>query len=133
MANYHINMEDVPLDDTSQTPFKLLKVRSAVGGQSMGARYTALGQSVYPGRRSGTPGTHELHYHPHAEETIYILSGRGRQTVGDDVFEVTAGDVCFIPIGVPHKTEAISDEDLVMIWMLGGASTMEAAGYVGLE
>jgi quercetin dioxygenase-like cupin family protein len=44
------------------------------------------------------------------EHEQYVLRGRARIGIGDDVFEVTANDVVYIPAGVPHWYEAQGDE-----------------------
>lgn len=36
------------------------------------------------------------------EHEQYVLAGRASITVGDEVHEVTAGDVLYIPAGTPH-------------------------------
>ena len=41
------------------------------------------------------------------EHEQYVLGGRGRVTVGDDVHEVGAGDVLYIPAGAPHSYEVV--------------------------
>lgn len=42
-----------------------------------------------------------LHIHQH-ESLCYVVSGRIRVTVADEVFEMGAGDVCRHPRGVSH-------------------------------
>ncbi|GFE50757.1 cupin [Roseobacter cerasinus] len=42
-----------------------------------------------------------LHAHPHVQST-YVKAGRFRFTVGDDTFEVGAGDSFVIPSGARH-------------------------------
>jgi quercetin dioxygenase-like cupin family protein len=42
------------------------------------------------------------------EHEQYVLAGRGRVTVGDEVHEVTAGDVLYIPAGAPHAYEVVA-------------------------
>ncbi|MEO8275225.1 MAG: cupin domain-containing protein [Thermoanaerobaculia bacterium] len=37
------------------------------------------------------------------EHEQYVLRGRARMTVGDDVHEVEAGNTLFIPAGMPHS------------------------------
>lgn len=37
------------------------------------------------------------------EHEQYVLCGRARITIGDDVHEVAAGDFLFIPAGTPHS------------------------------
>lgn len=49
-----------------------------------------------------------LHEHPH-EQTGYMISGKLRFAVGDDIFDATAGDSWNIPGGVPHSAEALED------------------------
>ena len=44
------------------------------------------------------------------EHEQYVVSGRARIGIGDEVYEVQAGDVVFIPAGVPHWYECISEE-----------------------
>jgi len=49
------------------------------------------------------------HSHPF-EQLAYILSGRVRFEIGDDVVEAGAGEVLRIPPGVVHCGEALGDE-----------------------
>lgn len=44
------------------------------------------------------------------EHEQYVLRGGARVTIGDEVHDVVAGDVVFIPAGTPHSYEATSDE-----------------------
>ena len=52
------------------------------------------------------------HSHPF-EQLAYILAGRVRFTVGDDVVEVGAGEVVRIPPDVVHCGEPMGDETAV--------------------
>lgn len=107
-------------------PFEHIAVRWFVGGEATGARQVSVGESTYP------PGvTHEPHYHPDAEEVVVVTAGRAEQVVGDETLELGPGDACFIPSGVTHQITAVSDEDLVILWILT-APSMEAAGYVAV-
>lgn len=48
---------------------------------------------------------------PHTEdEAYYVLAGRGRITVGEDVRDVSAGSIVFVAAGVPHRFHDITDE-----------------------
>ncbi len=52
---------------------------------------------------------HTRHNHPGVEETLYVVSGRGRQMVedppGTPVYrDVAAGDMVHIPVDVYHET-----------------------------
>ncbi len=41
------------------------------------------------------------------EHEQYVLTGRARITVGADVHEVAAGNVLYIPAGMPHSYEVV--------------------------
>jgi len=41
------------------------------------------------------------------EHGQYVLRGRARVTIGDDVHEVAAGSVLYIPAGAPHDYQVI--------------------------
>ncbi len=43
------------------------------------------------------------------EHEQYVLSGAARVGIGEEVFEAKAGDVLFIPAGVPHWYETLGD------------------------
>ena len=44
------------------------------------------------------------------EHEQYVLRGRARLGIGNEVHEVGAGDVVFIPAGTPHWYEVLGDE-----------------------
>ena len=44
------------------------------------------------------------------EHEQYVLRGRARVVIGDEVLEVGKDDVVYIPGGVPHSYEALGDE-----------------------
>jgi quercetin dioxygenase-like cupin family protein len=44
----------------------------------------------------------EPHYHD-SHEFYYVLSGRGTMRVGEDVYEVSPGDLVHTPPNVPHS------------------------------
>ena len=44
------------------------------------------------------------------EHEQYVLRGRARIGIGEDVVEVSADDVVYIPAGTPHWYEALGDE-----------------------
>lgn len=67
------------------------------------------------------PGKESFVYHSHErdEEFLFILSGRGRAEIGDDVVEVGPGDFMgFTAPGVAHHLTNPYDEDLV--YLMGG-------------
>lgn len=65
-------------------------------------------------------GTTEFHFHHQDEEWVYILSGRGIAEIGDQQFEVGAGDFMgFVMNSLPHAMHNPFDTDLV--YLMGGA------------
>jgi quercetin dioxygenase-like cupin family protein len=52
------------------------------------------------------------HSHEH-EQIVYIVSGRVRFTVGDDVAELGPGDVLLVPSNVKHFAETLGSEPCV--------------------
>lgn len=44
------------------------------------------------------------------EHEQYVLRGRARVGIGDEVFNVKQGDIVFIPAGVPHWYEVAGTE-----------------------
>ena len=127
MPEYVTNPETTPPADLSGTAFSHLDVRWLVNEERSGAALTGVGQTTYP----GGGGTHEAHYHPNAEETVIVLSGHGTHRVGDETYDIGPGDVVFMPRNVVH-TAAAGDEDMVILWVLAGAATLEDAGYVSV-
>ncbi len=44
------------------------------------------------------------------EHEQYVLRGRARVVIGEEILEVQKDDVVFIPGGVPHSYEALGEE-----------------------
>jgi quercetin dioxygenase-like cupin family protein len=44
------------------------------------------------------------------EHEQYVLRGRARVGIGDEIFEVSADDVLYIPAGAPHWYEATGED-----------------------
>lgn len=66
----------------------------------------------------------ELHYQPgvrgpihvHAHESlVYVVKGRVKTTIGNDVYVLDAGDAGCHPAGVPHTVEAIEESTVIEI------------------
>jgi uncharacterized cupin superfamily protein len=61
----------------------------------------------------------QFHYHDSDEEFIYVLSGRGIAEIGEERFEVGAGDFMGFPAPSPaHNLHNPYPEDLV--YLMGG-------------
>lgn len=52
------------------------------------------------------------------EHEQYVLTGRARIGIGDDVYDVERGDVVFIPAGAPHWYEVRGDETFEFLCMV---------------
>lgn len=76
------------------------------------------------------PGKESFVYHSHErdEEFLFILSGRGRAEIGQEVFEVGPGDFMGFPApGVAHHLTNPYEEDLV--YLMGGERSGLDVGY----
>lgn len=65
-----------------------------------------LSISEYTGYTKGGP---PLHIHPNQDEIFIILEGRHAFQLGDERFELTAGDTIFIPRNTPHAPAQLSE------------------------
>lgn len=77
--------------------------------QTPGAEQTMGVVTIKTGQRN------PLHLHPNCEELLYVLEGEADHKLGDDMFELKAGDVIRIPRGVPHWAQAKGDSPLVAV------------------
>ena len=55
------------------------------------------------------------HSHPH-EQTGFMVSGKLRFTIEDDVMEVAAGDSWCIPGGAEHSVQALEDTVVIEVF-----------------
>ena len=53
---------------------------------------------------------------PHTEDEVYyVISGRGRISVGDEVRDVGRGSVVFVEANVPHRFHDIAEELVILV------------------
>ena len=88
-------------------------------------RHSGAHVVIPPGKSS------RLHYHPEAEESYFILKGRGRLRVGDEEAEVGAGQMILIPAPLPHKIACAGAEDLELLAV--SVPAWEPEGTIWLE
>jgi quercetin dioxygenase-like cupin family protein len=63
------------------------------------------------------------------EHEQYVLRGRARIGIGEEVHDVAAGAVVFIPAGTPHWYEAAGDEPFEFLCVVpNGPDTIELVG-----
>ena len=89
-----------------------------------GAKDITFGFSRYEPKTS----IHRRHRHTHAEEIMYILSGRGRGGVKDEAFELKAGDPLWVPRGTTHWFHNPYEEPCSFLFLYT-RPTLKSAGY----
>ena len=70
-------------------------------------RMKIIRQTYAPG------GTHDPHSHESAEQAYSVLEGRARVRVADEVFDVEAGTMIYIPPKTEHQLTNIGEGRLV--------------------
>jgi quercetin dioxygenase-like cupin family protein len=55
------------------------------------------------------------HVHENDDQSWFVIDGRGRWFVGDDVFEAGRGDFVHGPHGIPHAFSADTDDLHVLV------------------
>jgi len=87
------------IDHTSVTPVEMLpgifRRTMTDGDEMMLCEVTLDGGAIVP-----------MHTHPH-EQTGYLVSGRLRLKIDDEVRDLSPGDCWMIPGGVPHEATAL--------------------------
>jgi uncharacterized cupin superfamily protein len=67
--------------------------------------------TIAPGDKST-----EFHSHKYEDEAIYVLSGRGREAIGNETYKIGPGDFIGLPAGGPaHETINDGNEPLVCL------------------
>jgi mannose-6-phosphate isomerase-like protein (cupin superfamily) len=83
------------------------EIRELLAHRNSCIRKQSLAEARLPPGKQTTP-----HYHPATEEIYYILEGRGRMQIGDDVRSVGPGDAIAIPPGHIHTIENVGEQAL---------------------
>ena len=73
------------------------------------AGYQVKRLSVYPDQQLS------LQYHHHRAEHWVVVQGTARVQIGEEVFEVSAGDYRYIPLGEKHRLANIGQGELILI------------------
>ncbi len=123
---YRTNVRDVPLASglREDEGWIDMDVQFLVDEASAGSTGLVLGRTLLrPGAR------HERHLHPHADEFLLVVSGRGIVNTDDGEEPAGEGDVVFTPAGHWHGFDNTGDEDVLLIWGWRGAGSLDAAGY----
>lgn len=86
------------------------EIRELAGIPSGNSVNQSLAQATVP-----AGGDTIEHYHRQSEEIYYFTRGSGRMRLGDDEFDVTAGDCVVIAPGLRHKLWASRGGELVLL------------------
>lgn len=76
--------------------------------------------------RPGVRG--QMHVHAH-ESLVYVVKGRVKTTIGDEVHVLAAGDAACHPAGVPHTVEAIEESTVIEI----KSPAQDIAEFLGMQ
>ena len=87
--------------DVAPTPHEWGAIAWLFGGSQATGAVTFGHVEIAPGRKN------PRHLHPNTDEVLYLLEGALRHSLGQDVFELAAGDAIYIPAGTPH--DAVND------------------------
>jgi uncharacterized RmlC-like cupin family protein len=90
-----------------------LQYFAGISAESAGAKGICMHLlRMKPGDRA------KAHMHENHETAVYVLSGEAQMWFGDDLAEhriVKAGDMVYIPAGVPHVPANLSDEPVIAV------------------
>jgi quercetin dioxygenase-like cupin family protein len=127
IEHFQIHVDDMrPADVRVEQGWREMDIRFLVSRHSGGSRQVCWWRTVFP-----PGGAHERHYHPNAEEVLYVIRGRGAAGTEETEHEVTPGTAHYIPAGVTHWLRNASDtEDLEIVGCYAPAASLEEAGYV---
>jgi HTH-type transcriptional regulator, repressor for puuD len=83
-------------------------------------KWNAEGNQVTSGITIFEPGTAiPLHTH-NVEESVLLLQGEATAVVGEDSFDLEAGDATWVPSGVPHRFANRGQGLMRIYWVYGG-------------
>jgi len=88
------NIDEVPAFTTKDGS----EIRELLAYRNASIRNQSLAEARLPPGAATTP-----HHHVRTEEIYYVLEGRGRMRVGDELCELSAGDAVAIPPGMLHQ------------------------------
>jgi mannose-6-phosphate isomerase-like protein (cupin superfamily) len=81
-----------------------------IGPETVGSRNL----EVIIGEIEAGKGAHP-HLHTGIEQVCYLLDGSARVEVGEEKFEMKAGEACFFPAGVTHVFTVTSERARVLV------------------
>ena len=123
------NISETPTDKglTPSNGWVQMDLKWLVTASHLGSKCTTVGRALFA---PGVSSKHALHKHNNAEEILLVLKGHGLSIIGEDTLPMGPEDICYIPQGAPHSfANASTDEACEIVFIYGGASNLEKAGY----
>jgi mannose-6-phosphate isomerase-like protein (cupin superfamily) len=78
-----------------------------------------------------SPGTGiPLHSH-NVEETVLVFEGEATAVIGDDEFELGAGQATWVPAGIPHCFRNRGEGSMTIYWVYGGRDVTRTVTATG--
>lgn len=105
MSEYFVEPDDVDSQVFDWGVLNWMSTPEVTGGE----RFSAGVVKLKPGKG------HERHTHPDSDEILYVIRGRGKQEVADEVGEIETGDMVFVPEGTEHGTVNTGWEPLLLL------------------
>ena len=98
------------VDDVPTAEFEWGTLKWLLGAErSPGAEQTVGICQIFPGK------VNPIHYHPNCEEVLYMISGRGRHSLGDQSIALSPGMAIRIPRNVHHNLANTGWETIICL------------------
>jgi mannose-6-phosphate isomerase-like protein (cupin superfamily) len=88
-----------------------LLTRDSDGAIEGSERLTMLVQNYRPG------GFHKTHSHHDAEQVFFVYEGEGQFLLGEEWFDISRGDLVYVPRNTTHAARNTSDDTLTLIFI----------------
>jgi quercetin dioxygenase-like cupin family protein len=96
-----------------------------VGAWNSAHASVTTGTTTFPVGAAIAPHTHNV------EETVLVVGGLAVARIGEDRFELVAGEATWVPAGVPHCFENRGDTPLQIYWVYGGREVTRTSCATG--
>lgn len=94
-------------------------------------RWNSTVNSITTGVTVFEPGTGiPLHSH-NVEESVLVLGGQATVILGEETFDVVAGDATWIPKDIPHRFVNRGDGQLRIYWVYAGRYVTRTTSSTG--
>jgi mannose-6-phosphate isomerase-like protein (cupin superfamily) len=65
------------------------------------------------------------------EESVLVFEGEATAVIGDEEFELTAGQATWVPAGVPHCFRNRGEGSMTIYWVYGGRDVTRTVTATG--